>query len=98
MEKKSTLSNFDWSNRYRRRSGNTTGLVDAGIQIVFSGHICVCEDHYIEGNVRRENKRLFELILKRLKIEHNLDTDNGIKVDPVCLEISYVPPSKDKNL
>lgn len=91
MEKKSTLDGFDWS-QYRRRSGNTTRLVDAGIQIVFSGHICVCKDHHMTGS-----QRLLELILRRLKVEHHLDTNNGIKVDRVSLEISYVPPSKDKN-
>ena len=91
MENKSTLSNFDWSNQYRRRSGNTTRLVDAGIQIVFDGYICVCEDHYIAGNNRQANKRLFDLIIRRLKTEHNITIFDGIQADHVKYEIWLAP-------
>ena len=91
MEKKSTLSNFDWSNQYRRRSGNTTRLVDAGIQIVFDGYICVCEDHHNQGKDRHSNKRLMHLIIRRLAIEHHLAVFDGIMVDKENHEIWLAP-------
>lgn len=53
-----------------RRSGNTTRLVDNCIQIIFSGHVCVCEDHWEYGKNRLANKNLFERVLDRINKEH----------------------------
>lgn len=52
--------------------GNTTRLVDHAIQIIFSGKKCIILDHYLNGQFRDANKRLFDLVFERLCREHNL--------------------------
>jgi hypothetical protein len=53
-----------------RRAGNTTRLVDECIQLLFSGVVCVCHDHWENGNNRHANQNLFERVMKRLNYEH----------------------------
>jgi len=64
----------------RRRDGNTTRLADIGIQIIFSGNICVCLDHHENGSNRMANKLLFNKILMRLITEHQLP-EHKLRVD-----------------
>ena len=65
MIKESTLENFTGL-QLGRAVGNTTRLVDQAIQIIFSGKMCLVEDHYKMGQDRRANRALFFLIHKRI--------------------------------
>lgn len=64
--KKSSLDFVKTTNR--RCDGNTTRIVDNAIQIIFSGDICVIEDHF--QNNRDSKEHLARTIIRRLEIEH----------------------------
>ena len=71
-------STYDFSLiRYGRRVGNTTRFADKGVQIVLSGKVCIVTDHYRgEGGTRiHQDKRLFDIIMRRLISEHQLGID-----------------------
>ena len=67
---KSTLDGAEFLILSGRRMGNTTRLIDYAIQIIFSGETVVIKDHHESGKNYSENKRLFDLIVRRLEIEH----------------------------
>ena len=56
-----------------RRVGNTTRLVDHSIQLLFTWRVIACHDQYNDGRHREANKRLFDLIIKRLREHPGLD-------------------------
>jgi hypothetical protein len=60
-----------YSNLYKRgrRVGNTTRLIDFYIQDFFTKGKCVVIDHY---DTQESHKRIFDLVLRRLRIEHNI--------------------------
>lgn len=53
-----------------RHDGNTTRQVDFSVQVIFSGDICVCHDHFDHGRNRQANERLFSAVLRRVREEH----------------------------
>lgn len=84
----STLENFEPTTG--RATGNTTRLVDNAIQIIFSGKICAVKDHHRDSNCDRD---LFRKILRRLRVEHDLDfweKRKKIRVDSGDLEIELL--------
>jgi hypothetical protein len=96
----STLEGCDNIINWERRSGNTTRLVDNAIQIIFEGYNCVVRDHHEMGENRIANKRLFDIIIKRIHSEHSwLFRENLIKIDQQNLCIKRVnEPIKDDQL
>jgi hypothetical protein len=84
MELETTLDNWTGYNP-ERNSGNTTRLIDHAIQILFSGKVCVCLDHFQNGMKREANLEVFEGVIKRLKAEHS---HYLIHVDKNNLQIS----------
>lgn len=74
IRKVSTLEGMEDKLLSGRRHGNTTRLIDNAIQIIFSGNICVVEDHHDMGSHKVANKHLFDKILKRLNSEHGRET------------------------
>lgn len=60
-----------------RRCGNTTRLVDAAIQILFSGNICEVRDHVDNGKHYDANLYLFNAIMRRLSVEHAWSIKNS---------------------
>jgi tRNA isopentenyl-2-thiomethyl-A-37 hydroxylase MiaE len=56
---------------YKRRCGNTTRQVDEWVQQLFNGDDVYVVDHaHREGNAA--NRHAFDMLMRRLKIEHNL--------------------------
>ena len=53
-----------------RRMGNTTRLIDSFVQDFFISGKCEVTDHY---GSRESNKRVMQLVLLRLKNEHNIN-------------------------
>jgi len=77
----------------RRMDGSTTRLIDNAIQIIFSGKVCVCLDHWEMGRSQRCNKYLFGKILDRMQFEHNLGMlikEKKIKIDKLKLTIELI--------
>lgn len=60
-----------------RRSGNTTRLIDYFIQDFFIKGECRVYDHF-DG--KESGKRVFNLVMSRLKIEHNIK-EKDVKLD-----------------
>jgi len=54
-----------------RRVGNTTRLIDMFIQDFFNKGECQIYDHY---NTRESRQRVFDLVLRRLNTEHNIES------------------------
>jgi len=78
---------------WERRSGNTTRQIDHAIQIIFSGKICFVRDHY---DTRQACEYQFNRILKRLSLEHNLESlisKKYIRIDKNRLEIELLVDS-----
>lgn len=65
----SSMSNFK-EVEHGRRVGNTTRLIDHIIQLLFKGKIVRMVDHY---DSPQSNKRLLDLVMKRLGNEHYID-------------------------
>lgn len=76
MKRVATLE-IDFNESYSRRSGNTTRLIDAAIQILFDGNACVVRDHYKAGLDRDANMMLFRKITERLRREHAISFEFG---------------------
>jgi len=53
-----------------RRKGNTTKIADKIIQLLFEGHTVAVLDHVKNGCASDNNKRLFGIVINRLKKEH----------------------------
>lgn len=58
-----------WFKTVGRRSGNTTRLIDAAIQIIFHGKLCVVRGSSGQDSFDSD-KYLFDKILDRIKLEH----------------------------
>jgi hypothetical protein len=71
----------------KRRAGNTTKLINKAIDIIFNGDICVAKDDYLEGKDAHSNQDVFNMILKRLEIEHRCSFRFDIEKDVKNLEI-----------
>ncbi len=56
-----------------RRMGNTTRLIDSFVQDFFIRGKCEVIDHY---GSRESNKRVMQLVLLRLKSEHNINKED----------------------
>jgi hypothetical protein len=69
-----------------RRMGNTTRQVNFAIDHIFNGGVIVCEDHHHGGAHVNANKRLHELVMRRLHLEHPW-IKNQIKTDSHLLYI-----------
>lgn len=78
-----------------RRTGRTTLLADNAIQAIFNGEKWFAQNHsvagiYSSGKYAAMNKQLFDLVIRRLRSEHNLDELYGskkIRVNEKTLEI-----------
>lgn len=55
-----------------RKMGNTTRLIDSFVQDFFISGKCEVRDHYAS---RESNKRVMQLVLLRLKNEHNINEE-----------------------
>ncbi len=87
----STLEGMGSLLTMNRRDGNTTRLIDYAIQIIFNGNICEVKDHYENGENTASNRRLFDSIAKRIKLEHPYHYNyNKIHFDKNRLLI-YIP-------
>lgn len=66
-----------------RKCGNTTRQVDYAIQRLFQGQTVKVEDHAHTGENSDMNKRLMDLIIERITLEHFRNTlqRNKIKID-----------------
>lgn len=101
-KKISTLEYAEGTMIYERRRGNTTRLIDAAIQIILSGNICIVQDHKKQGTSYLLNSILAEAIHKRLRNEHSWVYRNGsdIKVTKkqreITMELIYAPVEKTK--
>jgi hypothetical protein len=75
-----------------RRTGKSVRLIDNAIQIIFSGNICVVEDHPEPDKSKHADKALFKRIVKRLESEHGYMLHGGrFNLDEEALEISIKP-------
>lgn len=54
-----------------RKSGRTTRLADEAIQALFHLGECYIWDHHLDGKSMKANKHLFEVVMRRLDIEHH---------------------------
>lgn len=61
-----------------RAKGNTTRLADKAIQLLFEGNKVACLDIYRFGSDRQSNMLLMNKILRRLRVEHDIDTSELI--------------------
>jgi hypothetical protein len=71
-----------------RRSGQTTRLVDQAVQTLFTRGVVTFEDHHFVGNRIdhfRANKFGFDILVRRLKIEHGFN--RNIVIDEKNLTI-----------
>jgi len=72
-----------------RRMGNTTRLADLAIQLLFEGKNVLCRDHHEWGANHDANKRLFDIVMWRLHLEHPwLIVDKKFVADKNALMIS----------
>jgi hypothetical protein len=71
-----TVSNTDNCNLPRRRCGNTTRIIDAVIQDLFAGKLCLIVDHHPNGFVN-----LWPRILDRIHMEHRRVFDTYLCVN-----------------
>ena len=53
-----------------RRTGRTTRIVDKTIQELFKDGEVIVSDHYVDGNQRQANERVFHLVMERFTREH----------------------------
>jgi hypothetical protein len=93
MKRESCLYKLRDALTVKRRSGNSTRLIDNAIQIIFSGKVCVVQDHYQHGEIKMINKLLFDRVIKRLESEHRFSwmVKNGkIYADYINLEIYLI--------
>ena len=90
----STLSGMEGKITSVRRDGNSTRLVDNAIQIIFSGDICVVEDHC---KTKLSSELLYNKIIRRLMTEHLFMYKAGIYSNKKKLEIG-LRSFPDKNL
>jgi len=77
----------------KRKYGNSTRQIDKAIQDLFNGYTVVVEDHHDTGKNRQSNILLYERILDRLELEHNLYIliDNKIiRIDRNKLELELI--------
>lgn len=93
MDKKviSTLEMKDI--RPGRISGNSIRQVDFAIDMLYQGHTVKIEDHFAGGQNSKSNRYLFDRVIKRLEIEHNLRhlfATDRIKLDKGKLEIQFL--------
>jgi len=72
-----------------RCSGRTTRIVDEAIQTLFTTGEVKAEDHYDSLNA---NRMVFRLIMDRLRHEHGLDVNVGLKIDYPKLTIVLTKP------
>ena len=54
-----------------RKSGRTTRLADEAIQALFHLGECYIWDHHLDGKSMQANNYLFEMVMRRLDIEHH---------------------------
>ena len=54
-----------------RKSGRTTRLADEAIQALFHLGECYIWDHHLDGKNMQANNYLFEMVMRRLDIEHH---------------------------
>jgi hypothetical protein len=79
---------------YYRAAGNTTRQIDNAIQLLFQGYIVRARDHYEAGHMVDANRRLFELIIDRLNLEHSSVMRRGkIRIDKAHLELELMDNS-----
>lgn len=69
----SSLDGFETTNE--RRSGNTTRLIDACVQIIFQGKTCLVKDHDLRGTNVKMNRYLFQRVKRRFETEHQAVLD-----------------------
>lgn len=72
---------FGLNSSNKRRSGNTTRLVDRYIQNLFNGKEVLLLDHYQDGSKQTRDigiKRMKDLVLSRLHMEHDIMPDDVI--------------------
>lgn len=61
-----------------RRSGRTTRIADRLIQELFTTGKCEVSDHF--GNGYKNRRRVFEILTKRLLVEHKLKANHYITI------------------
>lgn len=93
MEKKkiSTLNVEDI--RAGRIAGNSIRQVDFAIDKLYEGYIIKVQDHLDNGQNNNANKYLFNRIIKRLELEHNLRylfATDKVRLDKDQLEIEFL--------
>jgi hypothetical protein len=72
-----------------RRTGNTTRISDMAIQLLFEGKNVLCRDHHEWGANFDANRRLFDIVMRRLHQEHQgLIVDKKFIADKNALMIS----------
>lgn len=74
-----------------RASGNTIRMIDLAVQLIYDGYIVNIQDHYKNGSLKEANRELFDLIIKRLENEHNLNYRKHILYDRMFLKIHLKP-------
>lgn len=67
----------------KRRSGRSTRLIDAAIQILFQQGYVRCKDHFDHPDAHRI---LFEKVLRRIKSEH----DRDVRTEPKEYKITLL--------
>jgi hypothetical protein len=90
-QRQSTLEGV--TDTHVRRDGNTTRVIDNAIQIIFSGKVCIIQDHWQGGTNGDANIDLFKRVVRRLQSEHHLYelvTTKKIRVDAKTLEIELL--------
>lgn len=94
MSNKETVSTLEAGDiRSGRITGNSIRQVDFAIDQLYQGKIIKVEDHIENGRNRAANRYLYNRIIKRLELEHNLmflfATDK-IRLDKNNLEIEFL--------
>lgn len=79
MEQVSTL-NFPSNRLGGRALGNTTRQVDFAIDQLFQGKEILVQDHYHLGTHKPGNDHLFDMIMKRIMLEHSKYLESRKKV------------------
>ncbi len=89
----STLKGFE--PKPNHKVGNTTRLIDRAIQIIFSGHICLVQDHFADGENFGNNTALFNKIIKRIHSEHPVTALNYENSrDKITISLRHFSPTK----
>ena len=79
--------------REGRISGNSMRQVDFAIDKLYEGYKVKIEDHFKNGEDTQSNKYLFDRVIKRLELEHNLRhlfATDKIRLDKCHLEIEFI--------